>query len=136
MKECITKVRLQWASWQEAEGRLASLLPGYQIKYSSFTGLWEIKNKDFVHSLWYYEDKESKLKTRLAKHYRESLVVMLPAIAVMAALILNKMMPIGMLFLVVIIRADNLVERWKPEYKLRFDNEHRMLLEVIQSLNE
>ena len=138
MKEKITKLNLKLPEPEKTELILGKLFPGYNIKYKKFPDIWEIKNNQFKHSIWYYSDKESLLKTTLSKEYKETIILNIVLIILtIVIVILNEKYSwmknyFALIIWLIIISVSNyLVWAIKPKYKKDFLGEHDMAVQKI-----
>ena len=143
MKNKTTKFKIKLPDHVETEQELHRVFQEYKLKYSVFADIWEIRNKDFKHSLWYNENKESELKTEKAREYKEVIILNLVSLIVLIAfLLLNRAynwmedtMLIFFIWVLLVISFNYLVSKFKPNYKTTFENEHKKVLDLIKSIS-
>ena len=144
MIEKITKIDLILPSPNHTEQILKNLFPDYKIKYKKFPDIWEITNNQFKHSIWYYNNKKSLVKTTLAKEYKEQVIVNVILILVFVSLIIidekfnwieNRSIIILAWFIIVLL-SNSIIWILKPKYKREFTKEHDSIVSKIVAIKK
>lgn len=139
MKKITTKIKLQLPDAITFEDQLRKEFSASQVKFNVFTGIWEVKNKNFKHSIWYYEDEQSKIITEKIREYKEVMILNICLVVFFGLLVFiknNKGWDIEtevMFFSFLLFQSllNWIVMKLKPHYKLNLENEHNYTIKYF-----
>ena len=143
MKEKITKIRLKLPDSEKTQQWLINRYPGYKIKYKKFPDIWEIRNKQFKHSIWYYPEKDSLVKTTLSKEYNELIILNIVLFILTGVFIvfnekfswINNYNLIFFTWLIIIPLSNIFIWTIRPKYRKMFNEEHKNIVQKISEIN-
>lgn len=144
MKKVESKIPLTIINPESFIGDLEKKFEAHKIKYKIYADIFELKNNDFRHEIWYNKGSDSKIKSELRKDHKKIGIANLVILFLMVIfLVLNKQLDWGVDSIYVLFIFLFLIACWKwifyrmyPEYQAQLEEEHQKLLLYLQENNK
>lgn len=139
MKKITTRIGLVLPESSAFEEQLKKEFNNQKIRFNAFTGIWEIKGKNYNHFLSYHENRESKIITEKIKQLKGVIIlnVCLALIFLMITFLDKKFhWGLGITYLVLLFVFFSSVLNWvlmnlNPDYDLQLENEHIKMIKYF-----
>lgn len=145
MKELVSNVKIDIKNPTDFDKLLHKDLKEYDIKYSSYSVIWKLKNDSYKHSFWYNPGTHSKIKTSPKREYKEMVVVNIVLLTGFFIFLFGVYqyewtsadnLDIAMEVMGGLIVAVNwLYFKFKPQKLEELQEEHNKIVDFFKSLN-
>lgn len=142
MKEITSTIKFNIADQAEFIRLIQQEVSEYDVKYKKFSRIYELKNKDFKHSIWYNQNEGSEIKSKRVKAPKELIIANLGLLLLLPiSFYLNRKfgwfddhMIFFYIYLFLTIPVNWIVNNMKPEYQKELQESHEQIVNYLRML--